>query len=137
VELNIKLAVETINFYKAISNIYLDKQYGRLVQVNFLDPNGDEDAVLVAEQTQIMMPVIARLYLKLQNGTPRSLNLEVSGVAVRLDSKVANETISNEIGFEPKTDWSTNKFCGVFYFTQTADHQVHYGVINDLLTRAK
>jgi hypothetical protein len=67
VELNIKLAVETINFYKAISNIYLDKQYGRLVQVNFLDPNGDEDAVLVAEQTQIMMPVIARLYLKLQN----------------------------------------------------------------------
>ncbi|EFD5316983.1 TPA: hypothetical protein ROA69_004635 [Escherichia coli] len=138
VELNIKLAVETINFYKAISNIYLDKQYGRLVQVNFLDPNGDEDAVLRCRTDPNYDARYREVVSKTQNGTPRSLTLEVSGVAVRLDSKVANETISNEIGFEPsKTDWSTNKFCGDFYFTQTADHQVHYGVINDLLTRAK
>ncbi|MGP2978006.1 hypothetical protein ACTVLL_12750 [Serratia nevei] len=138
VELNINLNLDTVNFYNAISNIYNDKSYGRLVQVDFLDPNGDEDAVLRCRNDPSYDARYREVVSKTQSGSTNSLNLKVSGVAVRLDSKLHKETVSNEIGFEPsKIDWAVNKFCGGFYFTQTADHQAHYGVINDILTRAK
>jgi hypothetical protein len=137
-ELKIQLNLDTVNFYNAIANIYNDKKYGRLVQVDFLDPNGDEDAVLRCRTDPSYDARYREVVSKTSSGAPKSLNLEVAGVAVRLDTKLQNENISNEIGFEPnKTDWSTNKFCGYFYFTQSSDHQSHYGVINDILNRAK
>ncbi|CQH45371.1 hypothetical protein ACQ26G_002416 [Yersinia enterocolitica] len=137
-ELNITLTLQTVNFYKAIMKIYNDKKYGRLVQVDFLDPNSDEDAVLRGRSEPNYDGRYREVISKTRNNKPSTLNLQVAGLAVRLDSKILKETVSNEIGFEPsKTDWSVNKFCGGFYFTQAADHQVHYGVINDILTRAK
>ncbi|HFF1655726.1 TPA: hypothetical protein ACGBIO_003466 [Providencia rettgeri] len=137
VEEKLDLQFETVNFYKAISNIYNDKSYGRLVQVDFLDPNGDEDAVLRCRTDPNYDARYREVVSKSASGAPKSLNLKVAGLAARIDTKLGKENISNEIGFEPsKIDWSTNNFCGGFYFTQTSDHQSHYGVINDILKRA-
>lgn len=137
VEQNLGLKVETVNFYKAISNIYNDKNMGRLVQVDFLDPNGDEDVVLRCRTDPSYDARYREVVSKTKSGASKTLNLQVAGLAVRIDTKLNKENISNEIGFElNKTDWLTNKFCGGFYFTQMSDHQAHYGVINDILTRA-
>ncbi|MEK6491413.1 hypothetical protein WNJ68_27595 [Klebsiella grimontii] len=137
VQLNLGLTLETVNFYKAINNIYNDKGYGRLVQVDFLDPNGDEDVVLRCRTDPNYDARYREVVSKTASGKAQALNLQVAGLAARIDSTVQKEDISNEIGFEPnKTDWSVNKFCGGFYFTQASDHQVHYGVINDILARA-
>ncbi|MBU9847141.1 hypothetical protein [Rahnella ecdela] len=136
--LRVNLVLETVNFFNAIAKIYSDKQYGRLVQVDFLDPNGDEDAVLRCRTDPKYDARYRQVVATSQGNTAQQINLKVSGVAVRLDSKLNNETISNEIGFQPsKSDWANNQFCGTFYFTQAADHSVHYGVINDILKRAK
>ncbi|EPE7488410.1 hypothetical protein QL185_04595 [Cronobacter malonaticus] len=136
-ELKLGLVLETVNFYKAVSNIYDDKNYGRLVQVDFLDPNSDEDIALRCRTDPNYDARYREVVSKNKSGTHQSLNLQVAGLAVRIDTKLKNEPISNEIGFElNKTDWSKNKFCGVFYYTQMADHQAHYGVINDILKRA-
>ncbi|ELO6194617.1 hypothetical protein QVL17_004281 [Escherichia coli] len=135
-ENNVSLNLETVNFYKAINNIYNDASFGRLVQVDFVDPVGDEDASLKC-RTKPSYDARNRKVVETNKGNTSTIsNLKVCGVSARFDYKIGSESLSNEIGFEPnKNDWANNQFCGAFYFNKMADTVSHYGVINDILSR--
>ncbi len=135
-ENKIQLALESVNFYKAIENIYSDSSFGRLVQVDFVDPVGDEDAQLKC-RNKPSYDARNRQVVETNKGNQSIItNLKVCGVAARFDTKLNGESISNEIGFEPnKSDWANNQHCDMFYLMQMADNMSHYGVINDILKR--
>lgn len=135
-ENKVSLNLETVNFYKAITNIYNDTSFGRLVQVDFVDPVGDEDASLRC-RTKPSYDARNRKVVETNKGNTSTIsNLMVCGVSARFDFKIGSESLSNEIGFEPnKTDWANNQFCGTFYFNKMVDTVSHYGVINDILSR--
>lgn len=137
IENNVNLALESVNFYKAIENIYKDSSFGRLVQVDFVDSVNDEDATLKC-RTKPSYDARNRKVVETNSGNQSPvINLKVKGVAARFDYKVGNELLNNEIGFDPnKSEWVNNNFCGTFYFTKMLDNVSHYRVINDILSRA-
>ncbi|MBJ8767876.1 hypothetical protein I5393_05690 [Citrobacter freundii] len=136
-ENKVKLDLETVNFYKAIENIYNDANYGRLVQVDFVDPITDEDATLRC-RSKPTYDARDRQVVQTNKGNHSTIStLKVCGVAARFDFTLAGESLVDEIGFDPnKTDWADNQFCDTFYFSKSAENVSHFGVINDILNRA-
>lgn len=137
-EQRIILQLNTVNFFKAITNAYDDSSYGRVVQVDFIDKTGDEDASLKC-RTNPKYDARNRAVVNTSQGNTKTISqLEVFGVAVRFDYHTNQELHHNEIGFETnRVDWVNRQFCEMFYFEQSSDNAVHYGVINDILKRAK
>ncbi|EJH8725755.1 hypothetical protein ACJX0I_05440 [Enterobacter hormaechei subsp. xiangfangensis] len=136
-ENKVSLQVESVNFFKAIDNIYKDKAFGRLVQVDFIEPKSDEDATLRC-RTKPSYDARNRNVVETKDGDLSKIDgLRVRGVAVRFDYKIGDENLTNEIGFDPnKKDWAENDFCDTFYFSKMSENMSHFGVINDILKRA-
>lgn len=136
-ENKVNLQVESVNFFKAIDNIYQDKSFGRLVQVDFIEPTSDEDAYLRC-RTKPSYDARNRNVVETKDGNLSTIKgLRVRGVAVRFDYKIGDENLTNEIGFDPnKKDWAENDFCDTFYFSKMSENMSHFGVINDILKRA-
>jgi hypothetical protein len=129
----IQLGLDSVNFYKAIDNIYKDAGYGRIVQADFMDISNGDDAQLRCRTN----PQYDARQCQVSKKSNKS-HYNVCGVAVRFDFENRDDKYHNEIGFEPnKADWLNRQFCGSFYFEQPSDDLTHYGVINDILIRAK
>ncbi|HID9391920.1 TPA: hypothetical protein ACXIY6_000135 [Serratia marcescens] len=136
-ELKITLNLKSVNFYEAIEDIYNDKGYGRVVQADFMDITDGDDAQLRCRTNPTYDARECEVNKKNNKKTGVS-KYSVCGVAVRFDYNKKGDVYHNEIGFEPnKADWLNKKFCGSFYFEQPSDDVTHYGVINDILRRAK
>lgn len=136
-ENKVSLQVESVNFFKAIDNIYQDKSFGRLVQVDFIEPKSDEDATLRC-RTKPSYDARTRSVVETKDGDLSAIDgLRVRGAAVRFDYKIGEEQLTNEIGFDPnKKDWAEKDFCDTFYFSKMSEYMSHFGVINDILKRA-
>ncbi|HEN3606228.1 TPA: hypothetical protein U5E23_003538 [Yersinia enterocolitica] len=129
----ILLGLESVNFYDVIDNIFKDKKYGRIVQADFMDITDGDDAQLRCRTNPEYDARECEVSKKSSKG-----HYNVCGVAVRFDFVNREDKYHNEIGFEPnKADWLNRKFCGSFYFEQPSDDLTHFGVINDILVRAK